>query len=286
MRLFDTHAHLDLPTAGTLSERRSAVRRAKSAGILDILIPGVTPASWSELQTTAADLRAHVPSVRIHTAVGIHPYWVGDLNHLGISAIRALLSEAVGSAPSSLVAIGECGLDFGRRGDTIARSRQVALLDIHLERARDTGLPLLLHCVKAHAALLERLSAAPTPPCVLHSFSGSAELVKVYCRAGHYISFAGAITNPRARKPLAAARAVPDGQLLIETDCPDQTPFSRRGARAVRNEPAFLVDIAEATARARGTDADTVAAQTTANAYTVFGLSPHADPDAAPGELR
>lgn len=271
MRLFDTHAHLDLPAASTAAERRLAVKRAKSAGIHDILIPGVSPATWSELPNIAADLRAHEPSVRIHTAVGIHPYWLGDLYDRAIPAIRDLFVEHFAMTPSGFVAIGECGLDFGRRGVAIPRARQLEVLELHIELARETGLPLLLHCVGAHALLLERMTAAPTPPSVLHSFSGSAELVQQYCRAGHYISFAGAITNPNARKPLEAARAVPPARLLLETDCPDQLPFSRRGARAIRNEPAYLVDVAEAVARARGEDVETVAARTTANARALFG---------------
>ncbi|MCA9638754.1 MAG: TatD family hydrolase, partial [Myxococcales bacterium] len=170
---------------------------------------------------------------------------------------------------------GECGLDFGRDlpppgpAREAARARQLAVLDAHLEVARRTGLPLLLHCVRAHAALLERLLAAPTPPSILHSFSGSPEVADALCRAGHYISLAGARTIPGARRPRAAAAAVPEARLLVETDSPDQTPFARRPER---NEPAFLVDVVAALAEVRGCPVEAIAEVTTTNACRVLGV--------------
>jgi TatD DNase family protein len=170
-----------------------------------------------------------------------------------------------------VVAIGECGLDFATSIEAGApRARQVAVLRAHLAEARRRGLPLLLHCLYAHAVLLELLAEAPLPPSILHSWSGSAELAHRFCKLGHYISFAGSLTLPRARRPGESARAVPADRLLIETDSPDQTPFARR---PLRNEPAFLPDIAAAVAAARGESFAAVAEQTTTNARRVLRLA-------------
>ncbi|MCA9660147.1 MAG: TatD family hydrolase [Myxococcales bacterium] len=278
MRLFDTHAHIDLPRFGSPEEQRLAANRASSAGIAAILIPGVEPATWPRVAAVAESLSAKTPGVRFHTAFGVHPFALSDLPASEDRALASRLAEALerrgnaefaGSAAITRapVAIGECGLDFARTRDAATRARQLAVLDVHIAASRRTGLPLLVHCVKAHGALLDRLLAAPTPPAVLHAFSGSAEVAAALCRAGHYIAFAGAVTNPRARKPKEAAAAVPADRLLLETDAPDQTPFARRPAR---NEPAFIVDTARAIADLRGVTLADLAEQTTANACRVL----------------
>lgn len=272
MELIDTHAHIDLPRFGDAAARLAAAGRAQAAGIVGIVVPGVEPATWDAMLATAALLRAAVPGVGIHTAIGIHPQVLPDLepgrdgDHCDALATRVL------AAPPGMVAIGECGLDFGPAVEKAGapRERQVAVLQAHLALARRTGLPLVLHCLYAHAALLELVRAAPLPPSILHSWSGSAELAVQFCRAGHLVSFAGSITLPRARRPLESARAVPSDRLLIETDSPDQTPSPRRPAR---NEPAFLPDVAAAVAAARGEPVAEVAARTTANARRLLGLA-------------
>lgn len=105
---------------------------------------------------------------------------------------------------------------------------------------------------------------------VLHSWSGSAEQVAPFAALGLHFAFAGPVTYERARKSLAAARAVPRDRLLLETDAPDQTPRPRRG----RNEPAFLPAIAEALGAALGLPVAEVDALTTANARALFRLRP------------
>lgn len=240
-----------------------AVNRASSAGIAAILIPGVEPATWSRVTAVAESLGAKTPGVRFHTAFGVHPFALSDLPEREDRGFVSQLAEALRTATTPPAAIGECGLDFARASDPAARARQLAVLDVHLAASRRTGLPLILHCVRAHGALLERLTAAPTPPAILHAFSGSAEIAAALCRRGHYIAFAGAVTNPRARRAKEAAVAVPADRLLLETDAPDQTPFARRPAR---NEPAFIVDAARTIAALRGVELRELAAQTTANA--------------------
>ncbi len=169
-------------------------------------------------------------------------------------------------------AVGECGLDFLRGRAPEQREHQVAVFREHLELARATGLPLTLHCVKAHGPMVELLRERPTPPSVMHAFSGSAELARRCVEAGHYVSFAGNLLLANARKVVEAAVAVPDDRLLIETDTPDQTPPARR-PHVQENEPAFIVDVAERLAALRETSVEAIAALTDANARRVFGLA-------------
>lgn len=271
MNWIDTHAHLDLPRFGDDAARRAAAARAQAAGIVAVVLPGVEPASWDSLLACAAHLRETAPSVGFHTGLGIHPQVLPEIEATRDAGHLAALEQRVLAGSPGLVAIGECGLDFAPEIEAGApRARQVAVLAAHLALARRTGLPLLLHCLRAHAVLLELLRAAPLPPSILHSWSGSAELAAQFCKAGHYISFAGSITLPRARRPHESARAVPADRLLLETDSPDQTPFTRRPAS---NEPAFLLEVAAAVAAARGDPLTLLAERTTRNARRVLGLA-------------
>jgi TatD DNase family protein len=138
-----------------------------------------------------------------------------------------------------------------------------------LELARETGLPLSIHCVKAHGPLLELLRERATPPSLMHAFSGSVEVARALVGMGHFISFAANLCIVGARKVVEVARAVPADRLLIETDSPDQLPPGRAGAD---NEPAFVRDIAERLAEVRGEPLDVVAHTTFANACRVLGL--------------
>ena len=268
MQWIDTHAHIDTPRFGDDSMRREAALRAREVGITAIVIPGIEPSTWSTLVAVAARLREEITGVCFHTALGVHPQALPDLDPASDDDACAELERHIET--TELIAIGECGLDFGPLGEGASRARQVAVLERHLQLSRRTGLPLLLHCLRAHAVLLERLAAAPTPASILHSWSGSAELVRQFCKLGHCVSFAGSITLPNARRPQEAARATPADRLLLETDSPDQTPHARRPAR---NEPAFLPDIAAAVASARSAELAEIAELTTTNARRVLRLA-------------
>jgi TatD DNase family protein len=271
MQWIDTHAHIDTPRFGDDQARREAALRARDVGIAAVVIPGIEPSTWRTLTTVAAQLNKEITGVCFHTAIGVHPQALPDLDPDRDEDACTELEQLL-TTTSDVIAIGECGLDFGPLGEGAgaSRARQVAVLDAHLDLSRRTGLPLLLHCLRAHAVLLERLADRPTPPSILHAWSGSAELVRRFCGLGHYVSFAGSITLPNARRPQEAARAAPRDRLLLETDSPDQTPHARRPAR---NEPAFLPDVAAAVAAARDASLAEICELTTTNARRVLRLA-------------
>ena len=241
------------------------LQSALNVGVRAVLAPAVDRADWDFLPQQPS-----VEGLELVYALGLHPFsvlevtsdrWRDELEELELLVIRA---------DPRMVAIGECGLDFLRAKDPETRERQVAVFRAHLELARATGLPLTIHCVKAHGPMLELLRERPGPPVVMHAFSGSAETAAALVAAGHYISFAANICIPNARRALAAARAVPSERLLVETDSPDQTPPGRRPAT---NDPAFIVDVVERLAELRGVEPERLAEQTTTNACRLFGLA-------------
>ena len=147
--------------------------------------------------------------------------------------------------------------------------RQLRVLDAQARLARKHGLPLLVHCQKAHPALEEWLARTQLPDAgvVLHSYSGGPARVPAYVGRGCHLSFAGPVSWPEARKPLEAVRLTPRERLLVETDAPDQAPAPHRGGR---NEPAFLVRIVEAIAAALGESAEAMGMLLGENARQLF----------------
>jgi TatD DNase family protein len=103
---------------------------------------------------------------------------------------------------------------------------------------------------------------------VMHCFS-SPGLLKTVVERGYYVSFAGNVTYPKANDLRAAAAQVPAERILAETDSPYLAPQSRRGRP---NEPANVALTIAELAKARGDDADELAARIDANAAAAFSL--------------
>jgi TatD DNase family protein len=257
--LVDTHVHLDDPAlAEALESRWSAARRA---GVVAAITVAVEPSTWAR---TVAVARA-LPGV--HAAIGIHPQVVASLDDATIADALERLPEALRDADA--VAVGECGYDAAYPD----RERQLRVLRAQLDVARVLALPISLHVFGpgAHAttlALLREFGPLAAGGAV-HSYSGSAELVREYVRTGLSISFAGALTRSNAKRPLVAARAVPREHLLVETDAPWQPTGADARDRSI-GEPADLPDVVAALAGARGETADEVADWTRENALRVF----------------
>jgi TatD DNase family protein len=264
--VIDTHCHLD--RAAFDADRDAVLARARAAGVTDALVPAVEPAGWGGLLALCE--REH----GLHPALGIHPQALPGLDPASDDRHLADLEDLL--VRRGAVAVGECGVDGPAAAGAwpgphpAGLDRQAALLAGQLRVASRLGLPVILHVFRAHDAALRVVEREGVPAGgVLHSWSGSAEQVAPFARLGLHFSFAGPVTWERARRPLAAARAVPPDRLLVETDAPDQTPRPWRG----RNEPAFLPRVAEALAAAVGMGAGELAALTSANARRLFRLA-------------
>jgi TatD DNase family protein len=262
---FDTHAHIQRSRDGRGVDIAALLQRALYIGVRAVLAPAVDRDDWDRLGKIAT-----IPGIELYFAWGLHPFFVLEVTPTTAQELLEELNFRLADPPAQLRAIGECGLDYVRARTPEARDHQITVFRGHLELARATGLPLSVHCVGAHGPMLELLRERPTPPSVMHAFSGSAEVARQLVAAGHYISFAGNLLTPNARKSIAAAQAVPADRLLLETDSPDQTPPDRRPAD---NEPAFIVDVARKLASVRDVDIAELAQTTFDNALRVFGLA-------------
>lgn len=257
---FDSHCHLDFPAFD--ADRQRLVLDAQRAGVDGWFIPGVSPAQWLKLPGLCRQFSGSC------FGVGLHPYWVDELSD---SELDAALAEMTVAVDSGAVAIGECGLDrpsAKRHGTDLGR--QCRVLERQLKLAVDLRLPVVLHIVAAHGKALEllarfgRLAAGG----VIHSYSGSAELVSSYLAHGLCFGIGGAITHPERRRLREAAVLVPEERLLLETDAPDQPPRGVEG----RNEPKYLLNVAEELSRLLHTPLTTLAERSRENARRLYRL--------------
>jgi len=252
--MIDTHCHLDV--AAFDADRDAVVARATAAGVVGLLIPAIRQRTWDAVRLLAH--RHAAAGVRF--ALGIHPQIVPELLP---DELAGDLTARLALAAREATAVGECGLD----GGTGAHELQEQIFRAHLRAAREAHKPLVIHVLRAHDAAPRILREEGPVTGVLHSYSGGADLVPIYRDLGMAFSLAGPVTYPNARRPIAAARAIPAELLLAATDAPDQAPAAHRGRRS---EPAFVADVIAGLATARGTTATEIAALTTANARRIF----------------
>ncbi len=236
--------------------------RAKAVGVTGALIPAVSPARWEEtVRVARAGAR--------WAALGIHPYALQDLDDAAVADALDALPERLRDPEGRVVAVGECGLDGTLDPARAPMARQREVLAAHLRAAVRADLPLVLHVRGAHREALEVLGreGIPSRAGVVHSYSGGTEHQRAYLDLGLHLAFGGAITRPRARRPVEALRATPAERLLLETDAPDQPV-----AGVVRGEPGDLVTVIRHAAAARGVDAEALATETTRNALALFAV--------------
>ena len=259
MQLIDTHAHLDLSPLA--EDVEGVIARALEANTTAMITIGISADSSAE------SVRLAEQHAQVRAAVGIHPNSSSETDEGDFERIVTLADNA------EVVAIGETGLDL--YWDKAPLDIQQAYFVQHLDLARDRDLPVIIHCREADEPLMAilRERAEQSPICgVLHCFSGDQTMADECIAMGLYLSFAGNVTYTNKKfKPLhEVAARVPDDRLLVETDCPFQTPMPYRGKR--KNEPSLIVNTADWLAQLRGQTLEEVAAITTANARQLFGM--------------
>ena len=252
--LIDSHCHLNYPG---LAERQDEVlATARAAGVGGFLNISTKQREWDEV-IGAAERNADV-----WASVGVHPHEADAHPDLGAAA----LVEA--SAHPRVVAIGECGLDyFYDKSDRAAQRERFAA---HIDAARATGLPLIIHTRDAEddtAAMLTEATREGRVGGLLHCFTGSAKLARTALGLGFYISLSGIVTFKNASDLQDVAKTIPQERLLVETDSPFLAPIPHRGKTC---EPAFVADTAAFVAELRGEELTALTEATTANFFRLF----------------
>ena len=255
MSLIDSHCHLNY--AGLVERQEEVLASARARGVKGFLNISTRQSEWNEV---VAATERH-PDV--WASIGVHPHEADAHPDLGAAA---LVEAAV---HPRVIAIGECGLDYYY--DKSDRAAQRERFAAHIEAARETGLPLVVHTRDAEedtAEILAREVGKGGVTGVLHCFTGSAALARTALDLGFYISMSGIVTFKNARDLQETAKTVPQDRLLVETDSPFLAPVPNRGKTC---EPAFVADTAMFLSDLRDEPLDELAAATTSNFFRLFG---------------
>jgi len=263
--LVDSHCHLDFPDfANDLGE---VLARAEAAGVGRMVTICTRPSAEPAVRALA---EAHGP---VYYAAGLHPLSVGKEPTPTVEALVAFARRP------KMVGIGETGLDYHYTVET--KAAQAESLRVHIEAARRTGLPLIIHARAADADMARILAEehrAGAFSCVMHCFSSSRELAQSALDLGFYLSMSGIAAFKGSGELRAIFADAPLERILVETDAPYLAPPPHRGKR---NEPGYVALTAAVGAEVFGLSAADFAAATTENFHRLFARVPRAAEEAA-----
>ena len=234
--LIDSHVNLHAPQFA--EDQAEVIARARAAGI------GLMVTICDKVSAFEAVHGIAMSHADIWATVGCHPHEAKENPSLDAKTLAALADRP------KVVGIGECGLDF--HYDLSPRDVQIAVFRVHVQAARDTGLPLVVHTREADTVMGDLLEAefAKGPfRFLMHCYTSGAELARRAAALGAWFSVSGIATFKAAEEVRAVIRDMPADRIIVETDCPYLAPIPFRGRR---NEPAYLPHVLAKLAEIRG----------------------------------
>lgn len=252
--IVDSHCHLDFPNFD--GEHDALIERARQCGV-------------TRMVSICTKLRQE-PAVRalaekydgVYYAFGLHPMSVAEEPPITLDTILDVARHP------KMVGIGETGLDYHYSAESAAA--QADSLRIHIEAARQTGLPLIIHARDADddmAHILTQEHQAGAFSCVMHCFSSGPDLARAALDLGFYLSMSGIPAFPKSEALREIFLSAPLDRILIETDSPYLAPPPYRGKR---NEPAYVAQIAKVGATLFNMDYSAFARQSSENFDRLF----------------
>jgi len=259
LRIVDSHAHLEFEQFD--ADRAAMLERARAAGVETILAIGSGTSPAERLDAAIPFAEQHY---WIYATVGVHPHDASAATDEHFARLDELARHP------RVIGWGEMGLDYYY--DHSPRDVQRQVFRRQLEQARRAKLPVIIHCRDAWDDCLEILELdwrSTGIGGIFHCFTGTIDEARRGLDMGFLISFAGNVSYPKNQQIRDVAREMPLDKILTETDSPFLAPQGRRGKR---NEPAFVVEVAQTLANVRDLAADEVAAATAANFRRLFRL--------------
>ncbi|XXQ68699.1 TatD family hydrolase [Neisseriaceae bacterium B1] len=254
MHLIDSHCHLNFD--GLANRLDEVLHNMAQNHVKQALAISVSRETFDEVRQIA---EAHD---NICATVGIHP----DNETAAEFSLEELVAHA---AHPKVVGIGETGLDYHWcSGDLMWQHNRFIT---HIQAAKATNLPLIVHTRKAGEDTLRLLREHGAEKTVIHCFTEDVAFAKAALDLGCYLSFSGIVTFKNASDIQAAAQYCPADRILVETDAPFLAPVPYRGKP---NEPAYVLHTTEFLAQLRGENLADLAAQTTENFYRLFDKFP------------
>ncbi len=256
--LIDSHANLHAPQFE--EDREAVIARARAAGV------GLMVTICDRVDRFEAVHAIAMAHPDIWATAGTHPHEAKENPSLDVGLLCVLADRP------KVVGIGETGLDF--HYDLSPRGVQKAIFQVHVEAARRTGLPLIVHSREADdvmAAILEEEHARGPFKLLMHCYTSGPELARRAAALGAWFSVSGIATFKAADEVRAVIADMPANRIILETDCPYLAPAPLRGRR---NEPAYLPHILVKLAAIRGWSLAEAEERTENAFFTLFDRIP------------
>lgn len=256
--LIDSHVNLHAPQFD--DDRQDVIDRARAAGV------GLMVTICDRLDRFEAVHAVAMGAADIYATVGAHPHEAKDHEGLTVDILCDL------AARPKVVGIGETGLDF--HYDLSPRPLQAAVFRAHIEAARRTGLPLIVHTRLADdvmAEILETEQARGAFKLLMHCYTSGPELARRAAALGAWFSVSGIATFKTAEGVREVIAQMPADRIILETDCPYLAPVPLRGRR---NEPAYLPHVLAGLAQVRGWSLAETEARTEVSFFNLFDRIP------------
>ncbi len=253
--LVDSHCHLDFEDFA--EDMEAVLARAADAGV------GAIQTICTRLSQFTQVLALTEAHANIWCSVGIHPHHVAEEDEFTAADLLRIAAEN-----PKVIGIGETGLDF--HYDMSPRAEQGAAFRQHIEAARESGLPVIVHTRSADSETCQILREEAGKGAfrgVIHCFSVGREVAETALDLGLYISFSGIVTFKNAESLRDIARDIPLDSLLVETDAPYLAPVPHRGQR---NEPAYVRDTVQFIADLKGLEYAEIADRSGENFFKLF----------------
>jgi len=250
--VIDTHCHLTDPRL--FEQLDGVLARASSAGVAKMVTIG------TDLDDAKAAIAVCRDRPNVRCAVGIHPNYSPNAIVADVAQLGDLQKD------SSVVAIGEMGLDYFHKHATPQHQRQIFQAQLALAAALNR--PIIMHCREAVDDTLAVLKCFPDVPAVVHCFTGTVAEASRIVAAGYLLGFTGVITFKRNDDLREVVRQTPMDRILVETDAPYLSPEPVRNVKT--NEPAFVMHTAAMVAKVKGVSIEEIDRVTTENALRFY----------------
>ncbi len=262
--LIDTHAHIHFDEY--IDTLESIFQNAKTNGIETIVTVGTNADDSLKALKFVTDSKviSLAQNIRLFCSAGIHPHdSAKDVK--AFEKLKDLVTKA--KYKKSILAIGECGLDYFKNFSS--KKEQFKILELQLELANNLNLPVIFHVRDSWEDFFAILKNFPKIRGVIHSFTGHPRQVEIANELDLFFGINGIMTFTKDDKQIDALKIIPLDRLLLETDCPYLTPVPFRGKI---NQPSYILNIAEFVASTLNNSVDSISAITTQNAKEFFSI--------------
>ena len=244
-------------------DRKEIIEEAKKVGVSKFIITGTNVKS----SQIASEYALNYPDV-LYSTSGVHPHDAKTCNDKTLNELQKIAENP------SVVAIGECGLDYNR--DFSPRDVQREWFEKQIKLAEELNIPLFLHERDAHEDMYNILEKHEkiAKKAVIHCFTGTKREAENYIDLGCYIGVTGWICDMKRGKSLQeAVSVIPSDKLMIETDAPFLIPknFDNKPKKN-RNEPKYLPHILNTIANYKNEDVEKLGKEVTKTTKKFFKI--------------